>query len=87
MQQATLVNNIRATSARIVRLIEEAQAEAAAQVQEYNKLGGATFLTGFDFTGMDIDAGDVTNAVASMSNAFPDILGNDGTNLYTLKDS
>ena len=86
MQQATLVNNIRASSKRILRLIEQAQAEAAAQVQEYNKVGGSSFLTGFDYTDMDINATDITNAITSMSSALPDILGNNGTNLYKLKD-
>jgi len=86
MQQAILIANIRATAQRILDHIEQAQAEAAAQVQEWNKLGGSTFLDGFDYTEMDIDADDVTAAVSSMSSALPDILGNDGTNLYKLKD-
>jgi hypothetical protein len=86
MQQQTLVNNIRSSAKKVLDLIEQAQAEAAAMSQEWTKLGGATFLTGFDYTEMDIDADDITNAMSSLSTAMPDILGSHGTNLYTLKD-
>lgn len=86
MQPTTLINHIRASSAQILRLIEQAQAVAAAQVQEWNKLGGSTFLTGFDYTGLDIDGNDITAAISSMTTALPDILGDHGTNLYTVKD-
>lgn len=86
MQQATLVNHIRATSARVVALIEQAQATAAAQAQEWTKLGGETFLTDFDYTGMDIAAADVANAMSSLTTLMPDILGAHGTNLYKMKD-
>lgn len=85
MEQQTLINNIRRSSAAVLDLIEQAQALAAAQVQEYVKVGGATFLSGFDYTDYDIDADDVANGVSSMQNAMPDLLGANGTNLYILK--
>jgi hypothetical protein len=84
MQQATLVNNVRNNAARILSLIEQAQAIAASQAQEYNKLGGATFLEGFTWDG-DVTEQNLLDAVSSLTSAFPDILGAHGTNLYRLK--
>ena len=85
MQQVTLINNVRNRTARVLNLVEQAQAEAAAAVQEWNKLGGATFLTGFVWDDLDITAQQFTDAVASLGSAMPDILGAHGTNLYTIK--
>jgi len=84
MQQATLVNSVRNSAAQILNLIEQAQAIAAAQTQEYNKLGGSSFLEGFSWDG-DITEQNLLDAVSSMSSAFPDLLGAHGTNLYRLK--
>jgi len=86
MQQATLINHIRATSAQILALIEQAQARAAAQAQEWTKLGGTDFLTDFEYTGMDIGATEVANAMNTITTLMPDILGAHGTNLYKLRD-
>jgi len=84
MQQAQLVNDIRNAASTVVAQVEQAQARAAAIVQEYSKLGGATFLTGFDWGTTDVTEAQITSAVYSLGQ-MADILGNHGTNLYIIK--
>ncbi|MBN1814720.1 MAG: hypothetical protein JXA14_22965 [Anaerolineae bacterium] len=76
---------MRSCATDVLALVEQAQAKASAMVQEYNKLGGATFLTGFDWEGTDITEQQLLDAVSSLQLAFPDLLGGNGTNLYRVK--
>jgi hypothetical protein len=84
MNQAQLINNVRNASAQTLRLIEQAQAVAAAELQEYTKLGGATFLAEYNWEGTEVTEAQITSAVYSLGQMV-DILGNHGTNLYTVK--
>jgi hypothetical protein len=84
MQQIQLVNEVRNATSEALALVEQAQAKAAAIVQEYTKLGGATFLVGFDWEQTDVTETQVANAINSLQN-MADILGGHGVNLYPLK--
>lgn len=84
-QQALMIAGIRNEINRVLSIVEDAQARAAAVVQGWNKLGGASFLTGYDWTGSDISEQEFIDAVSSLSSLFPDVLGTDGTNLYKMK--
>ncbi len=80
------VINIRGRTSRAVKLIEQAQAEAAAAVQEWNKLGGEAMFSGYEWPeGSDITQAEFTTGVSSLSTAMPDILGDHGTNLYKMR--
>jgi hypothetical protein len=84
MTQAQLVNNIRNSVSATLNLIEQAQAKAAAEVQEYNAMGGATALTGFDWQTVDVTEAQVGNAMYSLG-LIADILGGNAANLYPVK--
>lgn len=84
MQQAQLVNEVKSATTRTLRMVEQAQAEAAAIVQEYTKLGGATFLEGYNWAETDVTETQIANGINSLQNMV-DILGGHGVNLYPLK--
>lgn len=85
MEQQQLVVNVMNAAAEILRHVEAAQALAARQVQEWNKLGGADFFTDFNWETVHVTSAQISTAVSTLSTAFPDILGAHGTNLYLVK--
>ena len=84
-QPAVVIADARNQIGQILATIERAQAQAAALVQAWNKLGGSAFVDTDDFTDSDITEAEFEAAISSLSTAFPDILGAHGTNLYKLK--
>lgn len=71
---------------RILDLIEQAQAIAAARTQEITKLGGgAAALAGVDWTGKDVTQQQMFDALSSLDVAMPDLLEFHGSNLYKVK--
>lgn len=85
MNQAELIAQARNAVNGVLEKIEEAQALAAAAVQQYNKLGGGSYLSGFDWETIEIAEQEFLDAVSSLSTALPDILAAHGTNLYKVK--
>ena len=85
MRADDVIDTTRQGTIRVLSLIEEAQAQAASLVQQWNKLGGAAAIASFDFTGYDLTSAEIGDAINSLGTAFPDILGAHGTNLYKLK--
>ena len=71
---------------QILDLVERAQAIAAQRVQEYTKMGFSASLIDSDFTGMPYTKQEFIDAISSLMNLFPNILGDHGTNLYRLKE-
>lgn len=70
----------------ILQHIEQAQSIAASRAQLIIALGGAAAAKeGFDFSQSDVTLEQFLNAVSTMQELFPTILGEHATNLYTLK--
>ena len=84
MRQVQLVNDIRNSTSAFLSTIEQAQARAAAVVQEYDKLGGVGFLAGFNWAETDVTEVQVTTAIYSLRQ-MANILGDHGGNLYIVK--
>lgn len=84
MQQIALVNDIRNRTAAMLAMIEQAQAEAAAIVQEYNAMGGGNALNGFDWQTVDVTEAQIANAMYSLQ-LIAGILGGNAANLYPIK--
>lgn len=84
MQQIQLVNNIRNSTSAMLDLIEQAQAKAAAIVQEYNAMGGGSALNGFDWQTVDVTEAQIGNAMYSLQ-LIAGILGGNAANLYPIK--
>ena len=88
MDKIAYVNRVRSKVSTLLRAIEEVQGDAAAVVQGWNKRGGAAFLAGMtqdDWDGLGLTEAQVTAAVGSLGSLFPDLMGNDGTNLYAVE--
>jgi hypothetical protein len=84
-EPTTVANDIVARINRIIHQTEQAQAEAAAIFQMWNKLGGAASIAGATVANGATET-QISDAVASLGTLFPDILGTHGTNFYVLKD-
>ena len=77
-----VIGDTRGNIAQVIAYIEQAQAIAAKTVQQWNKLGGATSVSGFDWNTLNVTEQEFLDAVSSLSTALPDIMGAHGTNLY-----
>jgi hypothetical protein len=84
MQQAQLVTDVRNAATGVLQLVEQAQAKAAAVVQEYTKLGGATFLTGYEWESCDVTEAQIGDAVYALQQ-MADVLGGNAVSLYRVK--
>jgi hypothetical protein len=70
---------------QILDLFEQAQAIAAARVQELQKVGGVAVIDAFDWSGVELDKSEFIAGILVLQNTFPDLLGTDGEALYTVK--
>lgn len=84
MTQTQLINNIRNSVAATLVLVEQAQAKAAAQVQEYAAMGEGNALNGFDWQTVDVTAAQIANAIYSLQ-VMVSILSGNAANLYPVK--
>ena len=84
MDGTALVNQTRESVRKILREIEASQGAAAALAERWNKLGGVMAVAGVDWEAVGITEAQFTNAISSLGTLFPDLLGNHGTNLYTI---
>jgi hypothetical protein len=84
MQQAQLVNDIRNSTSAFLSQVEQAQARAAAVVQEYDALGGVAFLAGFDWETTDVTETQITTAIYSLRQ-MANIISDHQGNLYIIK--
>ena len=84
-QPAVVIAEIRSEVTQVLGTVERAQAQAAALVQAWDKLGGAAFIEGYDWTASDITEEEFLAAISSLETAFPDVLRSHGVNLYKLK--
>lgn len=87
--QQQFINETRAKISGLVQEVEQIQGKAAAIVQQWDDLGGAAFLSGYDWTGSDIDEAEFVAAIGSLTTVFNDVLDNpgvgNGTNLQKMR--
>jgi len=87
MEDQVLVQRTMQAVSVLLKEQEQVQARAAALVQRWNKLGGSAFLAGMtaeDWTAVGVAEADFLAAMSSLGTAFPDVLGDHGTNLYKI---
>lgn len=82
----TRVIRVQSQVSQLLTHIEQAQAIAASVTQELSALGGGAAATaGVDWATQTITAQQFYDALASLANALPGILGAHATNLYRVK--
>ena len=84
MDGQVLVNQTQNAVRHILDQIEAVQGDAAALVQRWNKLGGATSVAAVDWEAVGVTQQEFADAMASLGTLFPDIMGAHGTNLYKI---
>ena len=75
----------REDAVRILDLVEQAQAIAAARLQEYNAIPDKTAMAAeFDWDVVDMSAAEFVAGMTALE-SFPSILGDNATALYRFK--